>query len=94
MEDRNRNDNIQASMVRGGKGLVMGVFEGVTGMVKKPMEGAKEEGVGGFLKGMGKGMMGLVTKPVSGVVDFASTSLHAVRRWEFLLSIFFKLDEY
>lgn len=81
MEHQNRNENIQASMARGGRGLVMGVFEGVTGVVKKPLEGAKEEGVGGFFKGVGKGMMGLVTRPVTGVVDFASTSFNAVKRW-------------
>ncbi|KAK6631306.1 hypothetical protein RUM44_005832 [Polyplax serrata] len=80
MEHQNRNENIQASMARGGRGLVMGVFEGVTGVVKKPLEGAKEEGVGGFFKGVGKGMMGLVTRPVTGVVDFASTSFNAVKR--------------
>lgn len=82
MECQNRQENIQTSMARGGRGLVMGVFEGVTGVVTKPLEGAKE-GVGGFFKGMGKGMMGLVTRPVTGVVDFASTSLNAVKRFLF-----------
>ena len=36
---------------RGGKGLVMGVFDGVTGIVRKPVEGAKQDGVSGFFKG-------------------------------------------
>lgn len=81
IEQQNRRaDNFPASMAQGGKGLVMGVFEGVTGVVMKPVAGAKEEGVGGFFKGMGKGVMGLVTRPMSGVVDFASTSLNAVKR--------------
>ena len=30
----------------------MGVFDGVTGVATKPIEGAKEEGVGGFFKGI------------------------------------------
>lgn len=81
MEQQNRRaENIPASMAQGVKGLGMGVFEGVTGVVMKPISGAKEEGVGGFFKGVGKGMMGLVTRPVTGVVDFASTSLNAVKR--------------
>ncbi|GFR83880.1 vacuolar protein sorting-associated protein 13A-like, partial [Elysia marginata] len=65
---------------RGGKGLVMGVFDGVTGIVRKPVEGAKQEGVSGFFKGMGKGLVGVVTRPTSGVVDFASSSLEGIRR--------------
>jgi len=67
-------------MAQGGRDLVMGVVRGVTGVVTKPMEGAREEGVGGFFKGMSKGMIGLVTRPVSGVVDFASTSFNVVKR--------------
>jgi len=31
--------------------LLQGVFHGVTGVVTKPIEGAKQEGVGGFFKG-------------------------------------------
>jgi len=31
--------------------LLQGVVHGVTGVVTKPMEGAKQEGVGGFFKG-------------------------------------------
>lgn len=68
------------SLARGGKGMVTGVFDGVTGVFLKPIEGAKKEGVEGFFKGMGKGMVGLVTRPASGVIDFASGSFDAVMR--------------
>lgn len=47
----------------------------------KPISGAKEDGVEGFFKGVGKGMVGLVTRPTAGVIDFASGSLGAVRRY-------------
>lgn len=57
-----------------------GVFDGVTGVVTKPIEGAREGGVGGFFKGVGKGLIGVVTRPTAGVVDFASGSLDAVKR--------------
>ena len=43
--------------------------------------GAKKDGVGGFAKGVGKGLIGAVVRPVSGVVDFASTSIHAVKTY-------------
>lgn len=64
------------------KKILQGVFDGVTGVFVKPIEGAKEEGVEGFFKGMGKGVVGLVTRPTSGVIDFASGSLEAVKRYK------------
>ncbi|XP_046738037.1 vacuolar protein sorting-associated protein 13 isoform X1 [Diprion similis] len=72
--------NLQEGLARSGKGLVMGVFDGVTGVVMKPISGAKEEGVEGFFKGFGKGVVGLVTRPTAGVIDFASGSFGAVKR--------------
>ncbi|KAI4501433.1 hypothetical protein M0802_003310 [Mischocyttarus mexicanus] len=72
--------NLHEGLVRSGKGLVMGVVDGVTGVVMKPISGAKEEGIEGFFKGFGKGVVGLVTRPTAGVVDFASGSFGAVRR--------------
>ncbi|XP_031777535.1 vacuolar protein sorting-associated protein 13 isoform X3 [Nasonia vitripennis] len=72
--------NLQEGLARSGKGLVMGVVDGISGVVMKPYSGAKEEGVEGFFKGFGKGMVGLVTRPTAGIVDFASGSFGAVRR--------------
>ncbi|RZB70333.1 DUF1162 domain containing protein [Asbolus verrucosus] len=72
--------SVQEGIARSGKGLVMGVVDGVTGVFTKPISGAKEEGVGGFFKGLGKGAVGLVARPTAGVVDFASGSLDAVKR--------------
>ncbi|KAF6778966.1 hypothetical protein AHF37_03448, partial [Paragonimus kellicotti] len=75
-----RPDTFGAGLAQGGRGLVMGVFHGVTGLVMKPVEGAKKEGFEGFFKGVGKGLVGAVTRPVSGVVDFASSSFEGIRR--------------
>ncbi|XP_018574731.1 vacuolar protein sorting-associated protein 13 isoform X2 [Anoplophora glabripennis] len=71
---------VTEGFARSGKGLVMGVVSGVTGVVTKPVSGAREQGVEGFFKGLGKGAVGLVARPVAGVVDFASGSLDAVKR--------------
>ncbi|KAK3913373.1 Vacuolar protein sorting-associated protein 13 [Frankliniella fusca] len=75
-----RPANLQTGLAQSGKGLVMGVFDGVTGVFTKPISGAKEEGVEGFFKGVGKGVAGLLTRPTAGIVDFASGSLSAVKR--------------
>ncbi|XP_037079408.1 vacuolar protein sorting-associated protein 13-like [Pollicipes pollicipes] len=76
-----RPTDFTSGIAQSGRGLFMGVVDGVTGVVKKPLEGAQEEGALGFVKGMGKGMVGLFTRPTSGVVDFASGSFDAVKRW-------------
>ncbi len=68
------------SFVRSGRGLVMGIVDGVTGVAVKPITGAKEEGMGGFFKGVGKGMVGLVARPTGGLVDFASGTFDSVKR--------------
>ncbi|XP_055538544.1 intermembrane lipid transfer protein Vps13 isoform X2 [Wyeomyia smithii] len=72
--------SLQEGIARSGKGLVMGVFDGVTGVFTKPISGAKEEGFEGFFKGLGKGAVGLVARPIAGVTDFASGSFDAVKR--------------
>ncbi|CAK1546186.1 unnamed protein product [Leptosia nina] len=72
--------NLQEGLARSGKGLVMGIFDGVTGVFTKPIDGAREEGVEGFFKGLGVGAVGLVARPTAGVVDFASGSFDAVKR--------------
>ncbi|WKX92088.1 hypothetical protein Q1695_010264 [Nippostrongylus brasiliensis] len=80
-EDLNRRpQSFGEGMARGVKGLGAGFIDGVAGIVKKPIEGAKQGGGVGFVKGVGKGLIGVVTRPVSGVVDFASSTMHSVRR--------------
>ncbi|TPP62890.1 Vacuolar protein sorting-associated protein 13C [Fasciola gigantica] len=76
-----RPENFGAGLAQGGKGLVMGFFHGVSGVITKPVEGAKKDGFEGFFKGVGKGLIGAVTRPVSGVVDFASSSFEGIRRF-------------
>lgn len=63
-----------------GQNLVMGVVSGVTGIVEKPIEGAKSGGALGALGGIGKGLLGVVTKPTAGIVDFTSQSFEGIRK--------------
>ena len=91
-------NNAAADIAVGGKNVVMvrretiliselriflqGFVDGVTGVVTKPVSGAKHGGASGFVKGLGKGFLGLVTRPTGGIVDFASTSLDLIKRYE------------
>ncbi|XP_062219043.1 uncharacterized protein LOC133918926 [Phragmites australis] len=56
----------------GGGALAKGFFRGVTGILTKPIEGAKSSGVEGFVQGVGKGIIGAAAQPVSGVLDLLS----------------------
>ena len=64
--------NILQGLEKGGKAVIYGFKEGITGVFTQPYENAKKEGVLGFMKGAAKGVAGLVVKPVTGIIDFAS----------------------
>ena len=59
----------------------------MTGVVTKPISGAKHGGALGFAKGLGKGFIGLVTRPTGGIVDFTSTTLDLVKRYDLSSSL-------
>lgn len=80
-EDMNRpTKDFKDSLAKGGKGLLKGVVGGVTGIVTKPVEGAKKEGAAGFFKGIGKGLVGVVARPTGGIVDMASSTFQGIQR--------------
>ena len=56
----------RSGFVAAGKELTYGMYDGLTGFVTQPINGAKKEGGVGLLKGMGKGIGGLVFKPAAG----------------------------
>jgi vacuolar protein sorting-associated protein 13A/C len=60
--------------------IFQNVLSGVTGVITKPVSGARDAGVGGFFKGLGAGVIGLVTKPSGGVIDMASNTFESVKR--------------
>lgn len=44
----------------------LGFYDGISGLITQPIEGAKKEGVAGLIKGFGKGLGGVVLKPGAG----------------------------
>lgn len=59
----------------GGRRFAKGVWDGITGVVMQPVEGASRKGAKGFFAGIGRGIVGLVAKPVGGVLDLASGTM-------------------
>ncbi|XP_056600170.1 intermembrane lipid transfer protein VPS13C isoform X4 [Triplophysa dalaica] len=80
-EEMNRpTKDFGESLAKGGIGFFKGVVGGVTGIVTKPVEGAKKEGAAGFFKGIGKGLVGVVARPTGGIVDMASSTFQGIQR--------------
>ncbi|KAH8688353.1 hypothetical protein BGZ61DRAFT_533137 [Ilyonectria robusta] len=65
VEDHGKVKDWKSGGVVAAKSFGSGFYHGITGVVTKPMEGAKAEGTIGLLKGVGKGSLGLITKPGS-----------------------------
>ncbi|XP_065685047.1 intermembrane lipid transfer protein VPS13A isoform X3 [Hydra vulgaris] len=65
----------------GGKQFLFGILFGISGLVTKPVQGARASGINGFFKGFGKGIIGLLVKPASGVVDLVTSSLDGIKRF-------------
>lgn len=52
--------------------LLLGFYDGVTGLVRLPYLDVKEDGIVGLPKGVCKGIGGLVLKPTSGILGIGS----------------------
>jgi hypothetical protein len=60
-----RVTGFHSGMRTAGKEFGVGIFQGVTGLVTQPVDGARRDGAAGFLKGVGRGVAGLVVKPAA-----------------------------
>ncbi|KAF3773180.1 putative vacuolar sorting-associated protein 13B [Nymphaea thermarum] len=65
-------------ILRGTEALAQGVAFGVSGVVTKPVENARQHGVLGFAQGVGQAFLGVVAQPVSGVLDFFSLTVDGI----------------
>lgn len=50
--------------------VVLGVYDGFSGVVTQPIQGQREGGTAGMYKGIGKGIGGMLLKPVAGKSQF------------------------
>lgn len=62
-------DNLEIDI---SKDVIENVVDGISGIITKPVKGAKTKGVSGFFKGVGSGISGVITKPIAGISDFAA----------------------
>ena len=60
---------IQSGLRAAGAEFTLGIYDGVTGLVIQPYNGAREGGALGFVKGIGKGVGGFVLKDLSALIS-------------------------
>ncbi|RDW66017.1 hypothetical protein BP6252_09652 [Coleophoma cylindrospora] len=68
----------QSGVKAASKDLILGFYDGISGLVTQPVNGTRENGVAGLLSGVAKGVGGLVLKPVGAVAGLPSSILRGV----------------
>jgi len=63
-----------------GEEFTLGVYDGVTGLVLQPYNGAKENGMLGFVQGLGKGIGGFVLKDFAAIFGPVGYTLKGVHK--------------
>eukprot|EP01133_Synstelium_polycarpum_P011523 gene11523-13446_t len=71
--------HIGEGLAMGGIGLGRGILQGITGIVTKPVEGAKKGGFGGFAKGLVQGVVGVAIKPTAAVIDMTTKATEGIK---------------
>jgi hypothetical protein len=69
---------VLSGLKAGGESMLTGIASGVGGLVSRPLDGMKEDGVLGFMKGLGLGAVEAVFKPVVGLTDGVANIAHGI----------------
>lgn len=64
--------NTAQGLATGALSFAHGISSGVTGLIREPVQGARQGGAGGLLKGIGKAFIGGLAKPVAGAIDLVA----------------------
>ncbi|KAG4987653.1 hypothetical protein JHK85_030636 [Glycine max] len=64
--------------IQGTEALAQGVAFGVSGVVRKPVESARQNGILGLAHGLGRAFLGFIVQPVSGALDFFSLTVDGI----------------
>lgn len=65
-------------IIQGTEALAQGVAFGVSGVLTKPVESARQNGLLGLAHGLGRAFLGFIVQPVSGALDFVSLTVDGV----------------
>ncbi|CAK8539544.1 unnamed protein product [Lathyrus sativus] len=65
-------------IIQGTEALAQGFAFGVSGVVRKPVESARQNGLLGLAHGLGRAFLGFIVQPVSGALDFFSLTVDGI----------------
>ncbi|KAE9596742.1 putative vacuolar protein sorting-associated protein [Lupinus albus] len=65
-------------IMQGTEALAQGVAFGVSGIVRKPVQSAQQNGLLGLANGIGRAFLGFIVQPVSGALDFFSMTVDGI----------------
>ncbi|KIX97250.1 uncharacterized protein Z520_06702 [Fonsecaea multimorphosa CBS 102226] len=71
-------DGFRTGLKVAGKEFWLGLYDGVTGVVRIPYLEVREDGMSAFPKGVARGIGGLVLKPISGVLGLGAYTAKGV----------------
>lgn len=82
IQDREKNQekpkDFKQGLIEGTESLLKGMYDGASGIILKPIEGAKESGIEGFFKGLGIGIIGAPVKSFTAFLDFATKTTEGI----------------
>ncbi|THU98408.1 glycosyltransferase family 1 protein [Dendrothele bispora CBS 962.96] len=61
-------NDFSSGLKEAGKGFFYGYYDGITGLVKEPIRGAKKEGFVGAIKGSARSFVNVTMRPAAGIV--------------------------
>ncbi|CAH9120085.1 unnamed protein product [Cuscuta europaea] len=73
-----RITGVGEGIIQGTEALAQGVAFGVSGVVTKPVESARQNGLLGLAHGLGQAFVGFIAQPVSGALDFFSLTVDGI----------------
>ncbi|WVZ57683.1 hypothetical protein U9M48_008037 [Paspalum notatum var. saurae] len=65
-------------LVQGTEAFAQGLAFGVSGVLRKPVESARQYGVIGIAPGIGRAFVGFIVQPLSGALDFFSLTVDGI----------------
>ncbi|KAM3409751.1 hypothetical protein ACQJBY_002175 [Aegilops geniculata] len=65
-------------LVQGTEAFAQGLAFGVSGVLRKPVESARQYGVIGIAHGLGRAFVGCIVQPLSGALDFFSLTVDGI----------------
>ncbi|KAI4869013.1 glycosyltransferase family 1 protein [Hypoxylon rubiginosum] len=75
-----RVTGIRSGLKAAGHEFIYGIYDGVTGIVRLPIRGAREDGIKGALTGVGMGLTGFILKDIAALIGPIGYTLQGIAK--------------